>query len=858
MITSRALSAILGLATFFALLGGTSAAFGAERVVLQLKWDHQFQFAGYYAAQWQGYYTDAGLDVEIRSGVRADRKIFDVVKELEAGRADFGIGGAELLIARDQGTPLVVCAAIFQQSATAYYALEELGIQSIADLLNHRVARTPDTLSDIELRAMLLAEGIDPALVPPYPLIVGLEQLLDGDVIAGYSTDMPYHARRLGLSLTSLRPSDYAVNFYGDSLFTTRALVKQDPAMVEKFVAASLKGWEYALAHPEEIIERIANDLPRTFKLEDPVEFFRFESEEVRALSLYPTVKVGHLNPRRWLQIHSVLQQSGQVQGDLDLEDFIFDPSRRTTRMAEKQLQKQRVVLLTFAGLAGIALAAAFLMRCRQQAHRKEKERLRTIFNSIYDAIFIHNLDGTVAFVNEVGIEMFGLVPERATQYTIADFSAPGSPVDQVPVLIEEAVSQGKRSPFEWKVKRPLDGEIIDVEVFLRLVSLEDRDAILATVRDVTERKRAEEGRRESEERFRATFEQAAVGIAHVAPDGHWIRVNQKLCDIVGFKREELLKGTFQDITHPDDLDADMEYVRQVLSGEIQNYSMEKRYIRKGGSLVWINLTVSLVREPWGDPKHFISVVEDITDRKQAEEDLTEANRELETFVYTVSHDLRTPLVPIIGYADFLRESCRDRLDEQALDCLAEISESGQRMVALMEDLLTLAKVGQVEWPAEPLDTGEVVNEVVGGLAGQITQAGVSVDVSDLPPLRLPKTFLAQIIDNLIGNAVRYAGRAGSPIEVGGERKGDLVRLYVRDHGPGIPVEERSRIFEVFYRGATGKKSPGTGVGLATVLKIARLYGGQVWVEETEGGGSTFWVEMMDAPTTVEKEENTL
>lgn len=127
---------------------------------------------------------------------------------------------------------------------------------------------------------------------------------------------------------------------------------------------------------------------------------------------------------------------------------------------------------------------------------------------------------------------------------------------------------------------------------------------------------------KESEEQLRGTFEQAAVGIAHVAPDGRWLRVNQKLCDIVGYSKEELLKLTFQDITHPDDLDTDLGYVLQVLADEIKTYSMEKRYYRKDGSIVWINLTVSLLRETSGEPKYFISVVEDISDRKNAEEAL--------------------------------------------------------------------------------------------------------------------------------------------------------------------------------------------------------------------------------------------
>ncbi len=165
-----------------------------------------------------------------------------------------------------------------------------------------------------------------------------------------------------------------------------------------------------------------------------------------------------------------------------------------------------------------------------------------------------------------------------------------------------------------------------------------------------------------------------------------------------------------------------------------------------------------------------------------------------------------------------------------------------------MEDLLVLAKVGQIEQPAEPLNTGEVVSDVVCGLAEIVTEAGAAVAIGALPTLRVPRTLLVQVFQNLIGNALRYGCKPGDVIEVGGERKGEKVQLYVRDYGPGIPKEERSRIFEVFYRGTTGKNEKGTGIGLATVQKVARLFDGRAWVEETPGGGSTFWVEMIDVP----------
>lgn len=155
----------------------------------------------------------------------------------------------------------------------------------------------------------------------------------------------------------------------------------------------------------------------------------------------------------------------------------------------------------------------------------------------------------------------------------------------------------------------------------------------VASVTDISELKSAEAAMRASEERFRETFEQAAVGIAHVGSDGSWLRVNKKLCDIVGYTREELLTMTFQDITHPEDLDADLAFVRQVLEGTIKTYSMVKRYVHKDRSIVWINLTVSLVRDPRDEPLYFISVVEDITEKQLAQDALRASDAKFAAFM---------------------------------------------------------------------------------------------------------------------------------------------------------------------------------------------------------------------------------
>ncbi|MEJ2202351.1 MAG: ATP-binding protein [Desulfuromonadaceae bacterium] len=225
---------------------------------------------------------------------------------------------------------------------------------------------------------------------------------------------------------------------------------------------------------------------------------------------------------------------------------------------------------------------------------------------------------------------------------------------------------------------------------------------------------------------------------------------------------------------------------------------------------------------------------------------LTKANRELEEFVSTVSHDLRSPLAVMIGYAEFLQENYGDKLDEQALGCLDEIATQGGRMVTLLEDLLTVARAGYVERPQHPVSLNRVVESVLLELSGPMAEQGVTVKTDSLPTLSVPESLLAEILKNLLGNALHYACDVNKTIEIGGMQGKEKVSFFVRDHGPGIAEEERRKVFELFYRGASGTTVKGTGIGLAIVKKIAELYGGRVWVEATPRGGCTFWVEVMD------------
>ena len=256
-------------------------------------------------------------------------------------------------------------------------------------------------------------------------------------------------------------------------------------------------------------------------------------------------------------------------------------------------------------------------------------------------------LTGQIRWDGEM-FRIYGIAPTPDGLLEYSDWRACVLPED-VPdqeAILQETVSRCGESRREFRLRRQNDGELRYIESMevARPNARGDTEWVLGTNLDVTERRRAEADLQASEARFRGTFENAAVGVAHVALNGGWRSVNDTLCSIVGHSREELLTKTFQDITHPDDLAADLNHVRQVLSGEINTYTMDKRYIRKDGSIVWTCLTVSLQRRENGEPDYFISVIVNISEQKDAE-----AHRDL--LMHELAHRSKNQLAVVQAIA---------------------------------------------------------------------------------------------------------------------------------------------------------------------------------------------------------------
>jgi len=292
----------------------------SEKVVLQLKWEHEFQFAGYYAALWQGFYESEGLDVEIRPVSRADGSTVSPSKELLAGKVDFAIGATDILILRDQGEDVVALASIFQRSPNALFSLEGTPINSVGQLAKLKIGSSTDYTSD-EIKTLFNEHGFGSNNVDINYLTPTINALIEGkvDVIATYGVSLMYAAEEKGVNLNHLLLSDHGLQFYGDTLYTHQSVIDSRPDVVEKFIRATVRGWEYALQNKTTVAEKIAKELPRyLFTYDDLTAYNLRFAESIDEYMAYPISAVGNINPQRWQNIHQQLKAAGLISNDWD------------------------------------------------------------------------------------------------------------------------------------------------------------------------------------------------------------------------------------------------------------------------------------------------------------------------------------------------------------------------------------------------------------------------------------------------------------------------------------------------------------------------------------------------------------
>ncbi|MEM7106967.1 MAG: PAS domain S-box protein [Bacteroidota bacterium] len=377
---------------------------------------------------------------------------------------------------------------------------------------------------------------------------------------------------------------------------------------------------------------------------------------------------------------------------------------------------------------------------------------------------------------------------------------------------------------------------------------------------DVTEERELSNKIRQNEQRFRSVMRHSAIGMALVSTEGVFLDANEALTDILGYTNEELLQLSFQEITHPDDLEKDVANITAMLNHEIQTYEIIKRYFNRSGEMVWAQLNVSAAYTADTNERQvqfFISQIQDVTqkikieeERKNAKElleaqikkrtiELKAANKELEAFSYSVSHDLRSPLRSINGFSQALLEDYQHSMDETAQEYLDRICKAANRMGALIDDLLALSRISRRELVIEDLNISAMAADTL-----NLMDINKQPEIKIMPDMHMQgdRSLIAIALDNLIGNAIKYSSKEAHPkVEILSNTIEGEKMIIVRDNGVGFDMQHAKKLFGAFQRLHHKSDFEGTGIGLATVQRIINLHGGRIWAESKSGEGSTFY-----------------
>jgi PAS domain S-box-containing protein len=480
-----------------------------------------------------------------------------------------------------------------------------------------------------------------------------------------------------------------------------------------------------------------------------------------------------------------------------------------------------------------------------QDALVKSEGRMRLLFEAGIIGIITTDADGTVRAANRAYLDMLG--------YSQADVAAGAIRVADItpPEYRERDAAARTRlratgsAPAREKEYVHTDGTRVPVLVGGAAIE-GSGDEIIAFVLDLTERKRAEEAirglekQREADAKLAALLEAAPDAMVIVDPDGRIVRVNAEAEKLFGYARDELL-----------DRPVDLLLFARLIGG-----SQRQTGMRRDGSEFPAEIRHAPIST--GDGMLVMSTIRDVTERDRAEQALRSAKDaaeaacgELESFSYSVAHDLRSPLRAMNGYATTLLEDYGTRLDDDARDRLARIVAGARRMGDIIDALLLLARLSRTEPRREPVDLGQLAHKVVEQLrAGEPGRAVDFVAAEGLVVQGDPE-LLRLLLDNLLGNAWKFTGKQpAARIEIGCDTTDTSTVYYVRDNGAGFDISFADKLFAPFKRLHVPSEFPGTGVGLATVQRIVRRHGGRVWAESAEGCGATFRFTLPATPRT--------
>lgn len=350
-----------------------------------------------------------------------------------------------------------------------------------------------------------------------------------------------------------------------------------------------------------------------------------------------------------------------------------------------------------------------------------------------------------------------------------------------------------------------------------------------------------------SEDRFSRAFENAAIGMAIVSLKGKWLRINNSISKILGYTSSELLKLTFQDITHPDDLDKDLDLLHDMLEGKIESYQMEKRYFHKNGHLVWVILAVSIIKNSNGKPLHFISQLTDISKVKEAEYEMksvldvtNDQNRRLLNFAHIVSHNLRSHSGNLTMLLNFIETETDENSRKELFNMFRHAASNLQETIGHLNEVVAVNTT--ITQTLTKVNLKKAINGAIGNIEALLKAEDVICinDVERDINIGVVPAYLDSILLNFLTNSIKYHAAGRTPvIKLFAEIEDNLVALSIQDNGMGIDLRlNRDKIFGMYKTFHNNKDA--RGIGLFITKNQIEAMGGKVTVESEVDKGTTF------------------
>lgn len=473
----------------------------------------------------------------------------------------------------------------------------------------------------------------------------------------------------------------------------------------------------------------------------------------------------------------------------------------------------------------------------------KKESTLQGVFDNLVDAYVLIDISGNVLEMNHAANKLFGyditkeelnvvkLIYKEDYQYAIQSF--------------QQLIDKGSFIDYQARVYTKNNG-VRNVHINASIIK--DKNGIpigaQGIVTDITnelEQKRIFE---EQKKQLSAIVDNSSLGIA-LTQFGKILQTNKAFQNLLGHTEEELLKKEVIDLSIKDEYIISSNYTKKMIAGEIDTFSVNKRYKKKDGTFFWAKTNVAAVRNPDGSIKYQVALIEDITEQLKSEkqkeqllENLERTNQDLKDYAHIVSHDLKSPLRNIYALVNWIKEDYSSAFDKIGLTHLAMIEKTLEKMETLINDILSYSSVSNKdELQSNKIDLNILIDEIKNVIL--IPQNTIVSIKNKLPVINGDSTRIQQLFQNLIGNAVIYMDKQNGTVEIDYEDKKSHYQFSIKDNGVGIKKEYHDKIFKMFESVGDNKNS--SGIGLAIVKKIIAIYEGDIWLESTPGIGTTFY-----------------